>query len=377
MTRIPVALATLLALQLAACGGGGGEEVVLAQSDSTGRARALAVTQNTATRLLSFSFGPQSHDAKIVVGPTAGLVTVYGVTGVPDGTVYSNVSGIDWQSGAGTHRLVFDVNQSNDFDINVATATGDTEVDVKWVVPPGSAAAITPSFALATGPGMKKVQVQLESFGRDVAFALGTNFGAGPAEFKGELQFKQGSVNAAGRLNLNFGAGFSKAELLIDSEAQHLDLALVPRFMSELSAKVLSDDPSASARVSFSPTGVSGGSKIGFEMLSAAPSIALDYGVTGGAGMDEVLLSLSTLQPAMVSSRVAADLGQGNDKFALSYKGLPMSSFTVSGPLKMGGGDDEALLLIEGIANSTLALDCGEGIDKAIGFAAAAACELN
>ncbi len=377
MKITPIALATLFSLSLAACGGGGGEEVVLAQSEGTDRARALAVTHNTTTRVLSFSFGPQSHDAKLIVGPAIGQVTVFGVTGVPDGTTYSNVSGIDWSSGAGTHRLVFEVNQAGDFDINVATATGDTEVDVKWVVPPGTTTAITPSFALSTGPGMKKVQVQLESFGRDVAFALGTNFGAGPAEFKGELQFKQGSVNASGRMDLNFGAGFSKAELLIDSEAQHLNLALTPRFMSELSAKVLSDDPSSSARVAFNPTGVSSGSKIGFEMLSAAPAIALDYGVTGGAGMDEVLLSLTTLQAATVTSRVNTTLGQGNDKFSLAYKGLPSTTFALSGPIQLGGGDDEALLLAEGVATSTLALDCGEGIDKAIGFATSVGCELN
>lgn len=376
MRFTPVALATLFSLSLAACGGGG-EEVVLAQSTGSDRARALAVTQNPTTRVLSFSFGPQNHDAKIIVGPAAGMVTVFGVTGVPDGTLYTNVSGIDWSSGDGTHRLVFEVNQAADFDINVVTATGDTAVDVKWVVPVGSMAAITPSFALATGSGMKKVQVQLESFGRDVAFAIGTNFGAGPAEFKGELQFKQGSVNASGRMDLNFGTGFSKAELLIDSEAQNLNLALTPRFMSELSTKVLSDDPSSSARVSFNPTAVSGGSKIGFEMLSAAPSVALDYGVTGGAGMDEVLLSLSTLQTASVTSVVNANLGQGNDKLGLSYKGLPTSSFAVSGPLSMGGGDDEASLLIEGMASNNLALDCGEGIDKAIGFATSVGCELN
>lgn len=376
MTQNKASLAILVSLLLAGCGGGD-EEVVLAASDSSERARALAVTLNTTTRVLSFSFGPQSHDAKIVVGPAAGLVTVFGVTGVPDGTAYTNVSGIDWSSGAGTHRLGFEVTQAGDFDISVATSTGDTEVDVKWVVPPGSTAAITPSFALSAGAGMKKVQVQLESFGRDVAFGLGTQFGAGPAEFKGELQFKQGSVNAGGRMDLNFGAGFSKAELLIDSEAQNLNLAMTPRFMSELSAKVLADDPSASARVSFNPTGVAAGSKIAFEMLSAAPSIALDYGVTGGAGMDDVLLSLSTLRSGFVTSRVNGSLGQGQDKFGLLYKGSPGSTFNVGGLVALGGSDDEAQLLIEGASVGTPALNCGDGVDKAIGFQTTTACELN
>jgi hypothetical protein len=372
-------LAASVAAALAGCGGGDADTTTLAEVQSAdGRARALAVTHSPASGVLRFDFGPQNNDAKIIVGPAQGTVTVEGLSGVPNGTTYTGVRAIEWRSGAGTDRLVFEVTQSADFDLTVDTGAGDAEIDVKWIAPAGAASRITPSVFLATGPGMKKVQVQLESFGRDVAFDVATAFGAGDTEFKGELQYKQGSVVAGGRMALDFGAGLNKVNLLVDSEAQQLDLDLAPRFMGELNTTILSDDPSSSARVRFAPVGVAGGSKIGFEMLTAAPSVTLDHDVTGGAGMDEVKLGLTSLAAGTVTSTARASLGQSMDKLELAYKGLPTTRVNLSGAIGLGAGDDEALLLREGISTTAPALDCGDGLDKAIGWPAAStlACEL-
>jgi hypothetical protein len=370
-------LAASIAAALAACGGGDSE--TLAQVSSVdGRVQALAVTYSPTSGVLRFEFGPQSNDAKIIVGPAPEMVTVHGVSGIPNGTTYTGIRSIEWVSGAGNDRLVFEVTQSTDFDLVVEAGSGDAEIDVKWIVPAGAAGRIAPSVYLGTGPGMKKVQVQLESFGRDVAFDLTTAFGAGDTEFKGELQYKQGSVVAGGRMALDFGTGLNKVNLLVDSEAQQLDLDLAPRFMGELNATILSDDPSSSARVRFAPVGVASGSKIGFEMLSAAPAVTLDYDVTGGAGMDEVKLGLTALAAGTVTSAARASLGQSMDKLELAYKGLPTTRFNLSGAIRLDGGDDEAVLLREGIAPTAPALDCGDGVDKAIGWPAAStlACEL-
>jgi hypothetical protein len=358
---------------LSACGGGGEDAPAVPEPSVE-----ISSKPTLSAGVLRFAFGPQNNDARIVVGPAPGVVTVEGVSGVPNGTVYTGVTAIEWRSGAGSDRLVFEVQQSGDFDISVDTAAGDAEIDVKWTVPAGSVAAITPSVALTTGPGMKKVQVQLESFGRDVAFALTSAFGAGDTEFKGELQFKQGSVNAGGRVAVDFGAGRNTANLLIDSEAQNLQLDLAPRFMAELNTLVTADDPSSSARVRFAPVGVSGGSKIGFEMLSAAPSVVLDYDVRGGAGMDEVKLGFTALSAGTVTGLARASLGQSMDKLELAYKGLPGTRLNLSGALDLGGGDDEAVLLREGFSNTAPALSCGEGTDKAIGWpsTSTAGCEL-
>lgn len=87
-----------------ACGGGS-DDVVLTQSSGTDRKSALAVTLDTTSRVLRFSFGPQDNDAKIIVGPAFGQVTVFGVAGVRDGTAHNNIASIDWRSGAGRARL--------------------------------------------------------------------------------------------------------------------------------------------------------------------------------------------------------------------------------------------------------------------------------
>lgn len=370
------ALAAAIAVVLAGCGGGEADTGTLAEVRSAdGRVRALSVLHSPASGVLRFEFGPQNNDARIIVGPAPGHVTVEGVSGIPNGTTYTGIRSIEWRSGAGSDRLVFEVTQSGDFELVVETGPGDSEIDVKWTVPPGAAGPITPSVYLAAGAGTKKVQVQLESFGRDVAFDLTTAFGAGDTEFKGELQYKQGSVAAGGRMALDFGAGLNKVCLLVDSEAQRLDLDLAPRFMGELNTTILSDDPSSSARVRFAPVGVSGGSKIGFEMLSAAPDVTLDYDVTGGAGMDEVKLGLTALAAGTVTSIARGSLGQSMDKLELAYKGLPATRFNLSGAIGLGGGDDEAVLLREGIAPSAPSLNCGDGLDKAIGWPAAAARE--
>ncbi len=367
-----LAAAAVASLALAACGGGDVSDATATAAASEGgeRARALAVAQLPATGVLRFTYEADNHDVKIVVGPAPGVVTVEGVIGVPNGTVYTGIKAIEWRSGAGTNRMVFEVNQAEDFDISVDTGPGNNEYDVKWVVPANSTAAITPSFSLKAGAGSKKVQVQLESFGRDVSFDLSTAFGAGNAELKGELQFKAGSVRGAGRMALDFGPGFNKASLQVDSEAQHLALDLAPRYMQELETKVTSSNPSSTAQVRYAPVGVPGGSKIGFEMLSAAPLITLDYDVQGGASADEVKLGLTTVGAATVTSSARAQLAGSNDKLELAYKGLPGTRINLSGAIDLGPGDDEAVLLREGLSSTAPLLNCSAGIDKAIGWPA-------
>ncbi|NJK44778.1 MAG: hypothetical protein HC933_11255 [Pleurocapsa sp. SU_196_0] len=203
--------------------------------------------------------------------------------------------------------------------------------------------------------------------------------GAGDTEFKSGLQFKQGGLNATATVDWQFGASSNnKAELLIDNEARNLDLNLSPRLMSELVTKIVSDDPADRARVRFSPINPAGGGKIGFEMTSRAPSIDLTYDVRGGAGMDDVNLSLVTIDPASITSSVQLDLGQGNDKLEVKYDGQPANTNVFTGAFALGGGDDEAKLEFRGLTNYGFSLDCGEGTDKAIGFRVNAVnCESN
>jgi hypothetical protein len=326
---------------------------------------------------LNYAFGVPN--AKIIVGPAQGRVEVFGLPGVADGTVYNGIQAINWKSGTGDDQVQFEVTQTSDFDITVDTGTSNVDVQAKWIIPAGASSVITPSFALQTGPGMKKVAVDLESFTRDVDFTLTGRMGAGDTEFKSGLQFKQGSQNAAANVDWQFGASSNnKAELNVDNEARDLTLNLSPRLMNELVTKVVGDDPADRARVNFKPVTPAGGGKVAFEMISSAPLIDLNYDVIGGAGMDDVILGLTTISTASVTSNVNLDLGAANDKLEVKYAGQTSNTNVFTGPFLLGSGDDEAKLEFMGLTNFGFTLDCGSGTDKAIGFRVGAVnCELN
>ncbi len=359
-----------LMAMLGACGHSGGLE-----QQALSRPQAVQIASGVLE--MQFAFGV--NGAKVIVGPARGRVEVFGLPGVVDGTVYNGISAINWKSGTGDDSVQFEVTQAEDFDIAVDTGTSNSDVQAKWIIPAGSSAVITPSFSLKTGPGSHRVAVDLESFARDVNFALTGRMGAGDTEFKSGLQFKQGSVNAAATVDWLFGASSNnKAELSVDNEARNLDLNLSPRLMNELVTKIVGDDPADRARVNFSPVTPSGGGKIGFEMISSAPLIDLNYDVRGGAGMDDVNLGLTTLGIANVTSNVALDLGQSNDKLEVKYDGQTSNANVFTGAFALGGGDDEAKLEFRGVTNYGFGLDCGDGTDKAIGFRANTVnCELN
>lgn len=375
--KTPHALSALtLAMLLSACGGGGDD--VDAQAPQANQAvpdqQALAVTASG--RALLFSYAVPTN-AKIIVGPAAGQVQVFGLPDIADGTTYNNIGSIDWRSGAADDAVAIEVTQTGDFDVRVDTGAGQSQVDVKWIIPAGAPAGTTPSVHIAASTGLKKIQMQLENFAANTNFAWTQVLGDGDAEVKGEMQFKQGSVQARGLMDLRFGNGLSKAELTVDNEAQNLVMNIVPRNIASLTTKILSDDPAASSTVNFSPTGVAGGSNINFEMVSAAQSVTLGGTLNGGAGMDEVLYNFTSLANARVNANVSANTFAGMDKINLAFKGLPGTAISLAGAVNAGADDDEALLLTEGITTGTIRLDCGPGVDKGIGFITTEGCELN
>ena len=129
--------------------------------------------------------------------------------------------------------------------------------------------------------------------------------------------------------------------------------------------------------MSFNPQGVATGSKIGFEMVSAAQQVNLTADIVTGAGMDEVLYGFTALNNARVAANLGARTGAGMDKLNIALKGLPATTLGLAGSIDLGNDDDEALLLTEGVATGSIGLNCGPGIDKAIGFPVSTGCELN
>jgi hypothetical protein len=332
---------------------------------------------NSTSNILDLSFAFGVSDAKINIGPATGRVEVFGIPNVADGTVYTNIQGIKWVSGAGDDKITFEVNQNADFDIDVNTGTSNADIQTKWIVPTGALAAITPSLKIKTGPGQKNVGVTLESFSPNVAFSLLGDMGAGVTELKTDLQFKQGSQVAGANLDFQFGsAQGNKAELLIDSEASDNNFDISPRWVSELVTKIRAFGGGTS-NVKFGPQTYTGGGKVGFELNGGATFTNLDYNILGGAGMDEATLNLTTIRQSRIKSNFNINLGQANDKLEVLFNGPQGNKNTFAGSINMGGMDDEAKLEVMGLTTSSLVMNCGTGFDKAIGFLNPLNCEAN
>jgi hypothetical protein len=347
------------------------------------QARATANTQNVGgVNVLALSGAPSNSSAKVVVGPAAGRVEVYGMPGIADGAVFTGIQKLTWFTGPGFPNLQVEVTQSSDFDVDIETGAGDATVQTKWIIPAGASSVLTPSLNIKTGPGSKKVEVQVESFAQNVDFSYVGLMGAGLTESKNQLQFKQGSQNVNALVDIRFGAATgNKGEIIVDNEARNFNLNLDAHLMSELNTIIVGDDPADSANVNFNSSLPAAGGKIGFEMLSAAPKVAVNHNIKGGASLNEINLGLTTLSRAQISSKVNATTFSAADKIGLKYDGLETSTLNLSGAINSGAGDDEVALLTKGILNSTLALDCSGGLfDKAIDFPSTPApvgCELN
>ena len=83
--------------------------------------------------------------------------------------------------------MAIEVTQTGDFDVRVDTGAGQSQVDVKWIIPAGAPAGITPSVHIAASTGLKKIQMQLENFAANTNFAWSIAGDALPAVLAKDL----------------------------------------------------------------------------------------------------------------------------------------------------------------------------------------------
>lgn len=311
--------------------------------------------------IMTLSYGPVSLNSKFVVGPEIGAVRLYQVPGAGDGQLYTGIRAIRVFTGAGTDQLDFEITQAANFEVFADTGTSDAQIQVKWIIP-ATTATLNPKLTLNTGAGQKKIQVDLESYARNVDFDWTYNAGAGPAEVKGQIEFKEGSVNSTADVALNLSGAMDKVELIVDSLADNLRLDVIGRGTDDINTKVLADDRGTNLDVLFDVTGDAGGNKYAFEMASAVPNVWLDYLVGGSPATDEVKLAMVQLVPGTIRSSLNGNLGLFADKVELKYDGVP-STLRLTGLLDAGGGNDEIKLNSGFNTLSSLQLRGGDGND--------------
>jgi hypothetical protein len=282
--------------------------------------------------------------------------------GPADGQTFAGVRALRVLSGAGPDQIDFEIEQSASFDVFVDTGSGDSAIQVKWIVPP-TAAQVNPRLELRPGAGSKRIFLDFESFASNVNLNWTLAAGAGSAEVLGDIKFKEGSVNAAATLALGLSSAADKVELLVDSIAQNLRLDVIGRGTDLINTKILAEAPSNLLDVGYDIQGDSRANLIGFDLISAARTVIVDHAIRGGAGMDEVKLEMTQLVRSAVLSSLQLALGQSNDKAEILYGGIA-SSLSIQGNVALEGGNDELVFNSGYPTAAALTLHGNDGFDS-------------
>ncbi len=267
-----------------------------------------ALGQTSATNIggrLTLTTGSGDQNVKVEMKEAAGVARVFGFPGIADGTAYAGISAVTVITGSGRDRIELDIAAAQSVDIRVHPGSGDLESKLQWkILPSASPISATASYSMPAG-GLKLVNVE------------------------------------------------------VDNEAQNARIDIDTGNGTEVSAKVLSDDPSSTLGVAF----MSRGAKTSFELTSAAS--ILDAAVRGNhaGASSEVKHVINQIRPGTVRVNKDVSLGTGSDTIE-SKIAASGSVTTLTGGIRAGSGNDTVLVEAEGasVVNG-LALEGGAGDD--------------
>jgi hypothetical protein len=278
---------------------------VLALAALAGTSLAQTSAVVSAGRLtITTSNADQSVKIESKLAPNA--VSLFGFAGIADGTTFTSITGVTINTGAGFDKVEADIESTASMDIAINTGAGNAETKVQWKTRP-TPAQVRASVTLASAPGSS--QLANVEFDNETASAL---------------------------LSLNTGNA------------------------SEVNAKVLSDDPSASLGVAFTARAP----KTNLEIASAASALTVDLNAANNnAALNEIKYVIGQLRPGTVNVRNNVALGSAGDKLEAKVAAFG-STVTVTGTVDTGAGDDLALFEVEGASVITgLSLAGGLGND--------------
>jgi hypothetical protein len=302
-------------------------------------------------------------NSRILAGPAPGVVQLFQVPGAPNGQRLTGIQAVRVLSGAGPDQLEFDIRQNTPFEVFADTGAGNSDIKVKWVVPP-TASPVNPKLNLLQGAGSKKVWFDFESYAATVDLdwnVRGTGQGAG--EVKSLVAFQQGSLNTTADLHLQSGTGTDKLDLVIDSMSDNLRLDVVSRGAEIVTTQVLADDPGTRLDVLYDVMGTSRPNLVEFQLDSAVSNVWVDYVIDGGTQVDEVKLGMTQLVPGVIQSTLDIDTGAAADKVDVKFDGQA-SELRLSGLVQGADGSDEIKLYSEFETTSDAVLAGGAGNDQ-------------
>ncbi len=314
---------------------------------------ALAAAVQTGSTL-DVTVGNGTFDVTIETGPIAGQVRLYNVPGVPDGTLYTGVSLIRYNSGTGPDRIQLRQKGAVLPSVRINGGSGaldvDADIDVDFTMTPA-----TSSLHIDGTGGNSLIKLLLESDANDLTLDWRTTLGAGSHEVTQMILSDDPSYRMAGTVVVDLGAGYSKNNTVVKSMAQvhNVGLTLDAGTTGELSLETDHIRPSAAtANVS-----LSGASKVTWKWGGQTTTLNVNGNVTGSTQPEEFNIELMAGQ---VSGTLSVPANDGADKVNVTIKG----NSTLGGTVNGNAGDDELKVFIDGVNSGSLNLDGGPGFDK-------------
>ncbi|MDJ0942882.1 MAG: hypothetical protein QNJ30_05440 [Kiloniellales bacterium] len=258
-----------------------------------------AVAQTAGTLEVLGSAG--SDSITISVGPAAGEVTLFGVPGVADGTVFTGVDRLAVSTFNGDDTVELDLEVAA-IRVDIDTSTGADVVKVAQRTPPG-AAELAAAFNFVTSTNADSIEFALESSAAEVDLDIG---------FRTDTNADQ-------------------VKLLLDQQ--------VP------------------GTVQLDVDGTLGTNADSFELVAKGPALFVINGRVSGEVLDDILTA--EIDGAAAGALVLSG-DSGND--SVSYLAKAELS---GAPRVLGGSNEDSLkLLVEGPLDGTPLLDGGAFFDS-------------
>ena len=330
--------------------------------------------------------GSAADDQIEMFGRGAGIVEVSGVPGVANATRFSGVSEVRVNGQAGNDniksdnvsaRLVLNGGIGNDqfdvlrqstgnFAVDVIGDAGDDAAQVKLESPIGASSSANVTIDLGAGNDRAQLDIVSES-GVNTLNAV-IRGGEGNDEIQVQSDYKPGANSATSNVRIEAGAGDDLMRHSMQSDAGTSRSTLTttdPSGMSNLNNRVQLSQLVQTGNVAWNVSGSAQMDIVEVEINSqASQRLTLNGTVRTGDSGDVVVMKANHLTAAPVDLTLTGDAGAGDDEFMFALNTINSAVNVNASSILGGAGNDKVMLELAGnVTANRLTMDGGVGDD--------------
>lgn len=339
----------------------------------TANAHAQTVVVQAGGRLsLTTPNGDQS--VKVVVGPVAGVASVFGFPGLSDGTTYSGLTGVSVNTGAGADLVEIEVDSFESFGVQANTGVGSAERKIKWKVRPGTGTVAANVDVTGASTGIQLTSIEVDSEANNAVVTMRASAG-------GEILAKVQSSNPTESLRVVLDAPAPKSTVEVASAANALEIDVrggTTLAANELKYAIAQSRP-ATVALNWALATSTLADVVEANVAAPGSTVTQRGSILTRAGND--LAKFETEGFGTVTG-LTLDGGPGNDELLQIIKGRFQASQTLQTAMRGADGDDQLTLTTDtaivgsGLPNDRFPIvDCGPGFDQFNAFGQIIGCE--